>query len=207
MEPCVVTMFEDVPTQVWPTFCLLREYGQRLVNLKSHVGFLEHYCRHKLLAKGLSHKDKLHVGDTELHQFSRNKLHTVDLEIRERALTWYTREHKRVQKDFQRVKTELCYVSGLVWSHILLHRIKGEMDRLTNILWEMKSTKIRNLEQELQQRKGIIDRNSDSNQDKVKHCRVERSKKRKRRQNKEKQGETKGTEKASERKTRTKGNR
>ena len=55
------------------------------------------------------------------------------------------------------------------------------MDRLTNKLWEIKSTKIRNLEQELQQRKGIIDRNSDSNQDKVKHCRVERSKKRKRR--------------------------
>ena len=40
---------------------------------------------------------------------------------------------------------------------------------------------ISNLEQELQQRKGINDRNSDSTQDKVKHCRVERSKKRKRR--------------------------
>ena len=43
------------------------------------------------------------------------------------------------------------------------------MGRLTNKLWEIKPTKIRNLEQELQQRKGIIDRNSDSNQDKVKH--------------------------------------
>ena len=177
IEPCVVTMFEDVPTQVWPTFCLLREYGQRLVDLRSHVGFLEHCCRHKLVAKGLSHKDKLHVGDTELHQFSCNKLHTAELEIQERTLTWYTREHKRVQKDFQRAKTELCYASSLVWSQILLHRIKGEMDRLTNKLWEIKSTKIRNLEQELQQRKGIINRNSDSNQDKVKHCRVERSKK------------------------------
>ena len=90
-------------------------------------------------------------------------------------------EHKRVQKDFQRANIELCYASSLVWSQILLHRIKGEMDRLTNKLWEIKSTKIRNLEQELEQRKGIIDRNSDSNQDKVKHCRVERSKKRKRR--------------------------
>ena len=162
-------------------FVLLREYGQRLVSLKSHVGFLEHCCQRKLEAKGFSHKDKLHVGDTELHQFSRNKLHTADLEILERALTLYTREHKRVQKDFQRAKTELCYASGLVWSQILLHRIKGEMDRLTNKLWEIKSTKIRNLEQELQQRKGIIDRNSDSNQDNVKHCKVERSKKRKRR--------------------------
>ena len=170
-----------MPTKVWPTFCLLREYGQRLVNLRSDVGFLEHCCQHKLVAKGLSHKDKLHVGDTELHQFSRNKLHTADLEIQERALTWYTPEYKRVQKNVQRAKTELCYVSSLVWSQILLHRIKGEMDRLTNKLWEIKSTKIRNLEQELQQRKGIIDRNSDSNQDKVKHCRVERSKKRKRR--------------------------
>ena len=113
------------------------------------------------------------MGDTELHQFSHNKLHTADLEIQERALTWYTREHK----DFQRAKMELCNASGLVWSQILLHRIKGEMDRLTNKLWEIKSTKIRNLEQELQQRRRIIDRNSDSNQDKVKHCRVERSKK------------------------------
>ena len=117
------------------------------------------------------------MGDTELHQFSRNKLHTADLEIQKRALTWYTQEHKRVQKDFQRGKTELCNASGLVWSQILLHRIKGEMDRLTNKLLEIKSTEIRNLEQELQQRNGIIDRNSDSNQDKVTHCRVERSKK------------------------------
>ena len=63
------------------------------------------------------------------------------------------------------------------------------MDRLPNKLWEIKPTKIINLKQELQQRKGIIDRNSDSNQYKVKHCRVERSKKRKRRKikrNKEK---------------------
>ena len=129
----------------------------------------------------MSHKDKLHLGDTELHQFSRNKLHTADLETQERALTWYTREHKRVQKDFQRAKMELCNASGLVWSQILLHRIKGEMDGLTNKLWEIKSTKIRNLEQELQQGKKIIDRNSDSNQDNIKHCRMERSKKRKRR--------------------------
>ena len=77
------------------------------------------------------------MGDTELHQFSRNKLHTADLEIQERALTWYTREHKRVHKDFQRAKTELCYASSLVWSQILLHRIKREMDRLTNKLWEL----------------------------------------------------------------------
>ena len=121
------------------------------------------------------------LGRYRINQFSRNKLHTADLEIQERALTWYTQEHKRVQKDFQRAKTELCNASGLVWSQTLSHRIKGEMDRLTNKLWEIKPTKIRNLEQELQQRKGIIDRNSDSNQDKVKHCRVERSKKRKRR--------------------------
>ena len=46
VEPCVVTMFEDVPTRVWPTFCLLREYGQRLVNLRSHVGFLEDKVKH-----------------------------------------------------------------------------------------------------------------------------------------------------------------
>ena len=124
------------------------------------------------------------MRDTELHQFSGNKLHTADLEIPERALTWYTLEHKRVQKDFQRAKMELCNASGLVWSQILSHRIEGEMDRLTNKLWEIKSTKIRNLEQEPQQRKEIIDRNSDSNQDKVKHCRVERSKKRKRRKRK-----------------------
>ena len=55
------------------------------------------------------------------------------------------------------------------------------MGRLTNKLWEIKSTKIRNLEREPQQRKEIIDRNSDTDQNKVKHWRVERSKKRKRR--------------------------
>ena len=107
-------MFEEVPTQVGPTFFFLREYGRRLVNLRSHVGFLEHCCRHKLVSKGLSHKDKPHVGDTELHQFSRDKLHTADLEIQERALTWYTQEaqegSERLSKGQKRVmlRVESC---------------------------------------------------------------------------------------------------
>ena len=72
----------------------------------------------------MSHKDKLHVGDTELHQFSHNRLHTADLEIQQRTLTRYTQKHnKRVQKDFQKAKPELCNVSGPVWSQILLDRI------------------------------------------------------------------------------------
>ena len=81
------------------------------------------------------------MGYTKLHQFSLNKLHTADLKIQERALTLDTEEHRRVQKDFQRTKMELCNASGLVWSQILLDRINGEMGRLTNKLWEIKSTK------------------------------------------------------------------
>ena len=59
----------------------------------------------------------------------------------------------------------ICY---MVPKDPSLNRVKGEMDRLTKKLSEIKSTKIKNLDQEPQQRKEVIDRNLDGNQDKSK---------------------------------------
>ena len=115
-----ITMPDMVPMQVWPTFCLLREYGKKIISLKSHIEFFEHCCNEELAISGLSQKDKLQVGDDELHRFSQERLDVADLDIQNRTLIWLKKEHKRVQKDFQRAKTELNNASGQIVGHNLL---------------------------------------------------------------------------------------
>ena len=73
---------------VWPAFCLLREYGKKIISLKSHIEFFEHCCNEELVIRGLSHKDKLQVGDDELHRFSQERLDVADLDIQNRTLIW-----------------------------------------------------------------------------------------------------------------------
>ena len=171
-----------VPMHIWPAFCLLHEYGKKIISLKSHIEVFEHCCNEELVIRGLSHKDKLQVGDDELHRFSQERLDVADLDIQNRTLIWLKKEHKRVQKDFQMAKTELNNASGQIMAHGLLLVIKEEMDRLRMGLSEIKQTKIRNLEQQHKGRKEVDGKsNSIENQEKIKQIRCDRSKKWKRR--------------------------
>ena len=120
----------QVPQVAWPITCVLRDLGRKLVMDRSHIEYMEQCSGDSRIAIGLRHMSKLNIGDFYLKSFAQSELDQASSRIQGKAISWLKNDLKRIQRDFQKAKTELFYrleVSEAKW---ILKQVKLEMNRL-----------------------------------------------------------------------------
>ena len=130
-----------IPNTSWHLFCHVREFGNRLVRLKSHLSFLSYCITWNLVATGFKLKNAINLGDDNLYQEIKHKLHGTSQSIQTKVRDWLNIEIRRVSKDFCRGKQELVWGFGKWEGERAIKRIENDLDRLEYNLNRTKSNK------------------------------------------------------------------
>ena len=134
-----------IPDTSWRLFCHVRELGNRLVRLKSHLSFLSYCITWNLVATGFELKIAINLGDDNLYQEIKDMLHGTSQNIQTKVRDWLNIEIRRVSKDFCGGKQELVWGLGKWEGERVVKRIENDLNRLEYNLNRTKSNKIRNL--------------------------------------------------------------
>ena len=135
-----------IPNTSWCLFCHVREFGNRLVRLKSHLNFLSCCITWNLVATGFELKNAINLGDDNLYQEIKHMLHRTSQSIQTKVRDWINIEIRRVSKDFCREKQELVWGLGKWEGERAIKRIENDLNRLEYNLNRTKGNKIRNLQ-------------------------------------------------------------
>ena len=137
------------------------------------------------IAIGLRHMSKLNIVDFYLKSFAQSELDQASSRIQGKAISWLKNDLKRIQRDFQKAKTELFYSLEVSEAKWILKQVKLEMNRLKVNLNEVKARKLKDLQEKVNfnrnQTKDASHEGRKKTEEKIKLIRTERCKKRNRR--------------------------
>ena len=142
---------------------------------------------------------KLNIGDFYLKSFAQSELDQSSSWIQGKAISWLKNDLKRIQRDFQKVKTELFYSLEVSEAKWVLKQVKLEMNRLKVNLNEVKARKLKDLQEKVNfnrnQTNDASHQGRKKTEEKIKLIRTERCKKKNRRVIRRKRQDVKQTEK------------
>ena len=160
----------QVPQVAWPITCVLKDLGKKLVINRSHIEYMEQCSGDSRIAIGLRHMSKLNIGDFYLKSFAQSELDQASSQIQGKAISWLKNDLKRIQRDFQKAKTELFYSLEVSEAKWVLKQVKLETNRLKVNLNKVKARKLKDLQEKV---------NFNRNRTRMQVMREERKQKRK----------------------------
>ena len=139
----------QVPQVAWLITCVLRDLGRKLVVGRSHIEYMEQCSGDSRIVIGLRHMSKLNIGDFYLKSFAQSELDQASSQIQGKAISLLKNDLKRIQRDFQKAKTELFYSLEGLEAKWVLKQVKLEMNRLNVNLNEVKARKVKDLQEKV----------------------------------------------------------
>ena len=121
----------------------IKGLGTELFMAMSHIEYMEQCSGDSRIAIGLRHMSKLNIGDFYLKLFAQSELDQASTRIQEEAISWLKNDLERIQRDFQKAKTELFYSLEVSEAKWVLKQVKLELNRLKVNLNEVKARKLK----------------------------------------------------------------